>query len=139
MHPPSRDAAAASSLSSFPFLSSFLSQPCTTATAFLRGLGYFSPISKDPSFLGSISFSISAGTADTSLLEFYLLPHLPRMTTFLIAGTSAEGLGKMQYLVSRPLCVTFARAGLFLGPHHQLQTGFLQKSTQSGHICSLFP
>lgn len=34
---------------------------------------------------------------------------------FLIAGTSAERLGKMQYLVSIPLCVTFARTGLFLG------------------------
>lgn len=38
------------------------------------------------------------------------------MTTFLIAGTSAERLGKMQYLISSPLFVTFARAGLFLGP-----------------------
>lgn len=54
--------------------------------------------------------------ADIFLLEFYLLQHLPKMTTFLIDGTSAESLGKMQYLISSPLCVTFARAGLFLGP-----------------------
>lgn len=54
--------------------------------------------------------------ADISFLEFYLLQHPPKMTTFLIAGTSAERLGKMQYLISSPLFVTFARAGLFLGP-----------------------
>lgn len=38
------------------------------------------------------------------------------MTTFLTAGTPAERLGKMSYLISSPLRVTFARAGLFLGP-----------------------
>lgn len=53
--------------------------------------------------------------ADISVLEFYLLQHLPKMMTFLIAGTSTERLGKMRYLVSSPLCVTFAGAGLFLG------------------------
>ena len=82
----------------------------------LRSSGVWSissPISKDSSFLGC---SRSAGMADISLLEFYLVQHLPKMTPFLIAGTSAERLGKMQYLVSSPLCVTFARAGLFLGP-----------------------
>lgn len=74
---------------------------------------FFSPISKDSSFLGC---PCSAGMADISFLEFYLLQHLPKMTTFFIAVTSAERLGKMQYLISSPLFVTFARAGLFLGP-----------------------
>lgn len=75
-----------------------------------RAWGIFSLISKDSSSLGRPC------SADISLLEFCVLQHPPKVTALAVGGASAARAGRMQDLLSRPLCVTFARPGLFLGP-----------------------
>lgn len=106
LHSSSKDAAAASSLEP-------LASPTLLPLHSSRAWGIFSPVSKGSSFLGC---PCSAGMAGISLLEFYFLQHLPKMMALPVAGASAERAGRMQYLVSRPLCVTLAKTGLFLGP-----------------------
>lgn len=111
-------------------------QPCPAAMHSSWAWGVFSLISKDSSFLGCPC----SGMAGISFLEFYLLQHMPKVTALPVAGTSAERAGRMQDLVSRPHCVTFARPGLFLGPtisYRQDSCRVLTKvATSAVYLCS---